>query len=326
MPPKKNKHTNLPPPVVTHRAAARRETHNDGTDVVSTSAGSPAVAAPKRVVPKRVVNSSGDEFVSSTANTTNTASGLTLNATTKTTDAVAPDASDTSEKSTTERHFTSHEHQCNDEDSKLSVGEFSPLVDLSDNIEDSLSEDNSNDGDYKPPASDVDDDEDDVVEFQGNRATKSLLDAVDDKFFDDDSVSTVESVKLISNASPVRRGRPKTGKKYTERTPPKGASAKQVAAYKKGRKKFYDQERRKKLKSPNKKGPEEYSGNHHPTLRTMAEVEESRLSKGQTFKSRDIQANKVRVFGQFSQILNIAGSLAGLRTKDRDPARRSCKR
>lgn len=40
--------------------------------------------------------------------------------------------------------------------------------------------------------------------------------------------------------------------------------------------------------SPTKKSPEEYTGNHHPTLRTMAEVEESRLSKGQTFINRDI--------------------------------------
>ncbi len=43
-----------------------------------------------------------------------------------------------------------------------------------------------------------------------------------------------------------------------------------------------------KLKSPNKCPVSDYSGNHHPTLCTMNEVEKACLSKGHTFQTRKL--------------------------------------
>jgi hypothetical protein len=113
---------------------------------------------------------------------------------------------------------------------------------------------------------------------------KSLLGAVDDDFFHDDSDGDTGR-KSAMLGSPIRRGRPKTSK-YTKKKPAPGASSKEIDAFEKDRKAFYDESRWKKLKSPPKRPATDFTGDHHPTLRTMAEVEKSRLSKGQTFKSR----------------------------------------
>ena len=120
----------------------------------------------------------------------------------------------------------------------------------------------------------------------GTRALNSLLSAVDDDFFEEGSDGDTGG-KSAMFGSPIRRGRPKTSK-FTKRKPSAGASAKEIHAYEKDRKNFYDEIRMKKLKSPPKHPVTDFTGDHHPTLRTMAEVEKTRLSKGQTFKTREV--------------------------------------
>ncbi len=124
----------------------------------------------------------------------------------------------------------------------------------------------------------------------GGRALESLLGAVDDDFFansesDDDGSS--ESEKLFS-PSPVRRGRPRTSNEIPIPKPSAGAPEREMQVYKKALKNYYDRERYRKMKSPSKHPVEHFTGVHHPTLRTMAEVEKSRLEKGNTFRSKDI--------------------------------------
>jgi len=123
---------------------------------------------------------------------------------------------------------------------------------------------------------------------------KSLLSGVEDDFFDEDSDDD-EGFKSNSKTSPIRPGRPTTsGEKFTKRRPPKGAPAKDIAAYEKARKRFYDAQRKKKLRSPNKRAVTEYTGDQHPTLRTMVQVEKARLAKGQTFESREILLLRIK--------------------------------
>jgi MULE transposase domain len=125
-----------------------------------------------------------------------------------------------------------------------------------------------------------------VPRIPGTRALDSLMLAVDDDFFDDSSNDEREA--LATYTSPVRRGRPKISDQFSQRKPSVGAPHKEVAAYKKALKSFYDEMRKKKMLSPSKRAVTEYTGDHHPTLRTMKDVEKSRLSKAQTFRSRDI--------------------------------------
>jgi len=105
-------------------------------------------------------------------------------------------------------------------------------------------------------------------------------------FFQDDSDGDVGETP-DTFGTPIRRGRPKTTK-FPQRKPSAGARSNEILAYEKDRKGFYDEQRKKKLKSPPKRPATDFTGDHHPTLRTMAEVERSRLSKGQTFKTRDL--------------------------------------
>jgi len=124
----------------------------------------------------------------------------------------------------------------------------------------------------------------------GQRGLKSLLDAVPDDFFDEDEESTGEGgnmMKMVNPGTPKRRGRPKTTK-FSPKKPSKGARRSEIDQYKKNMKTYYNKQRLQKLKSRPKRPVTEFTCNHHPMLRTMAEVEKSRLSKGQTFVSRDI--------------------------------------
>ena len=127
---------------------------------------------------------------------------------------------------------------------------------------------------------------DDESQCPGTRALRHLRDAVESNFFDDDSDDD-EPMIVRKYSSPVRRGRP-TSKKFGKKKPGEGASVREREAYEKERKAHYDMERMKKLKSPNKRPVSDYSGNHHPTLRTMNDVEKGRLSKGQTFQTRKV--------------------------------------
>jgi hypothetical protein len=60
--------------------------------------------------------------------------------------------------------------------------------------------------------------------------------------------------------------------------------------YEKKRKAFTDQQRAKRLKeaAPNTEKVESFTGCFHPTLRTISEVEKSRLKVGHTFPSKEI--------------------------------------
>ena len=144
---------------------------------------------------------------------------------------------------------------------------------------------------------DIDNDDDslqlkDAPKIVGNRALKSLLDAVDDDFFDSSNESTASPIRL---RSPRRKGRPRvTEKKFKTKKPSPGAPQSEIEEYEKAKRKFYAEERLKKINSPNKRPITEYTGNHHPTLRTMTEVENSPLLKGQTFSTRAILLLRVK--------------------------------
>ena len=156
-------------------------------------------------------------------------------------------------------------------------------------------EEDDDDGDNDPKDEAEDDDGggkksgDDESHSPGMRRTlRHLRGAVDNNFFDDDSDDDDEQMIVRKyNSSPVRRGRPMS-KKFGKKKPAEGASFREIEAYEKERKAHYDLERTSKLNSPNKRPVSDYSGNHHPTLRTMNEVEKNRLSKGHTFQTRKL--------------------------------------
>ncbi len=113
----------------------------------------------------------------------------------------------------------------------------------------------------------------------GTWALRHLRDAVNEDFFDEDDDSEDDAWAVTTYTSPVRRGRPTTNK-FGKNKPWEGASYQEIEAYEKERKAHYDLERMKKLRSPNKRMVSEYTGNHHPTLHTMADVEKVCLSRG----------------------------------------------
>lgn len=153
---------------------------------------------------------------------------------------------------------------------------------------------NSRDEDYKPSLNGDSSSKDEDKQITtpnthgGNTALKSLLGAVDDDFFDDND-SNSDHGNPDNSGSPVRRGRPKTSN-FPKKKPSAGARSEDtiLVVYEKERKGYYDEQRIKKLMSRQKRPVTDFTGNHHPMLRTMGEVEKFRLSKGQTFKSRNV--------------------------------------
>lgn len=150
-------------------------------------------------------------------------------------------------------------------------------------------EDDSRDNDFCPQESSSDsEDEEDSVDGKGDRALRCLQKAVDINIFDDNSDDDGEVVVQQKYSSPsIRRGRP-TLKSPTKKRPGPGATYREIEAFEKNRKSEYDANRKKKLMSPSKRPVSDYTGNHHPMLRPMNEVEKSRLEKGQTFQTRTI--------------------------------------
>jgi len=159
-------------------------------------------------------------------------------------------------------------------------------------VEDDEDDDDSRDANYKPPHES--ESEEELPMSKGSHAISSLLGAVCDDFFleSDEESPTKSSPKKFR--SPQRKGRPTAQSKFVMKKPPPGAPRHAIDAYEKACKDFYDAERKKKLHSPNQRPETDYSGNHHPTLRTMSEVEHSRLMKGHTFRSRDILLLRVK--------------------------------
>ena len=144
------------------------------------------------------------------------------------------------------------------------------------NDDDSKDNDNSGGGESDPDTSTK-------PKARGDSAKSCLVFSDDDDYFnalpDDSSDSEEES-----------KGGGKGRKQVVGLPPiPKGASKAQL----KDRKKLYDKLHAQKLREGHTRAIE-LTGNHAPTIRTMKEVKMCRLSKGQTFASRNYVLMRVR--------------------------------